>query len=164
MTVGGGHPGSNVDVTRRWTAPAGGSIRITGKASDGDPNGTNDGVSVSIKKGDAVLWQHTIANGDEVIYKGGRTGPNLYGVVGRRAGTAEGFKYSSSLVDAGQAGLVWTEELLEDFIADPRTFLKEATGDSGAKTKMTFKLKDAEDVVAYLASLAPPAEQDAKSR
>lgn len=101
---------------------------------------------------------HTIANGDDVIFKGGKTGPNLYGVVGRAAGTAEGFKFGSSIVDAGQAGLIWTEELLIDFIADPRTFMKEATGDSGAKTKMTFKLKDAEDVVAYLASIAPPAE------
>jgi len=101
---------------------------------------------------------HTIANGDEVIFKGGKTGPNLYGIVGRAAGTAEAFKYGSSIVDAGEAGLVWTEELLVNFIADPRTFLKETTGDSKAKTKMTFKLKNADDVVAYLASLAPPAE------
>ena len=64
LTANGGHPGNNVDVTRRWTAPASGSIRITGGANDADPNNANDGVLVSIKKGDAVLWQHTIANGD----------------------------------------------------------------------------------------------------
>ncbi|MBV1868786.1 MAG: cytochrome C [Marinosulfonomonas sp.] len=127
-------------------------ISFAGTAmADGDPEkGESD-----FKKCRAC---HTIANGNEVIFKGGRTGPNLYGVVGRTAGTAEGFRYSSSLVDAGQAGLVWTEELLVDFVADPRTFLKEATGDSGARTKMTFKLKNAENVVAYLASIAPPAQ------
>jgi len=100
---------------------------------------------------------HTIANGDDVIVKGGRTGPNLYGVVGRAAGS-EDFKYGASLMAAGEAGLVWTEELLVAYIADPRAFLRENTGDSKAKSKMTFKLKNADDVVAYLASLAPPAE------
>ena len=29
------------------------------------------------------------------IVKGGKTGPNLYGVVGRKAGSEEGFKYYS---------------------------------------------------------------------
>ena len=48
---------------RRWTASAAGSIRITGAASDIDPNG-GDGVSVSIKKGSGVLWQQTIVNGN----------------------------------------------------------------------------------------------------
>ncbi|MBV1903482.1 MAG: c-type cytochrome [Marinosulfonomonas sp.] len=100
---------------------------------------------------------HMIVNGDEVIVKGGRTGPNLYGLVGRAAGS-EDFKYGASIVAAGEAGLVWTEELLVAYIADPRAFLRENTGDSKAKSKMTFKLKNADDVVAYLASLAPPAE------
>ena len=41
------------------------------------------------------------------IMKGGKTGPNLYGVVGRTAGTYPDFNYGESLVSAGQAGLVW---------------------------------------------------------
>ena len=100
---------------------------------------------------------HAIANGDDVIVKGGRTGPNLYGLVGRAAGS-EDFKYGASIMAAGEAGLVWTEELLVAYVADPRAFLRETTGDSKAKSKMTFKLKNADDVVAYLASLAPPAQ------
>jgi len=98
---------------------------------------------------------HSIASADEVIVKGGKTGPNLYGVVGKAAGSQEGFKYSASLIAAGEAGLVWTEETLVSFIADPTGFLKEETGDSSARSKMTFKLKDGEDVIAYLASLSP---------
>lgn len=101
---------------------------------------------------------HTIANGDEVIVKGGKTGPNLYGVIGRQAGSYEGFNYSKSMTAAGEAGLVWTEELVAAFVKDPKAFLKEHTGDAGAKSKMTFKLKKGgEDVAAYLASLAPAA-------
>jgi len=95
---------------------------------------------------------HTIANGDDVIIKGGRTGPNLFGVVGRVAGT-EDFKYSASMIAAGEAGLVWTEESLVAYVADPNAFLKEATGDSSARSKMSFKLKDSADIAAYLASL-----------
>ncbi|RMH39640.1 MAG: cytochrome C [Alphaproteobacteria bacterium] len=111
------------------------------------------------KKGEKTFKKckscHSIANGDDVIVKGGKTGPNLYGVIGRKAGSAEGYKYSSAMVAAGEAGLVWDEEKLATFVKDPSAFLKEVTGDAAAKSKMTFKLKKGgEDVAAYLASLA----------
>ncbi|SLN34807.1 Cytochrome c-551 precursor [Pseudoruegeria aquimaris] len=97
---------------------------------------------------------HMIADGDNVIFKGGKTGPNLYGVIGRQAGSVEGFRYGNDLVAAGEAGLVWNEENLVSYLADPKKFLQETLGDGGAKSKMSFKLtKGAEDVVAYLASV-----------
>lgn len=97
---------------------------------------------------------HTIAADDgTVIVKGGKTGPNLYGVIGRAAGSAD-FKYGASIVAAGEAGLVWDAENLAAFVADPKAFLIEATGDSAAKSKMSFKLKKGgEDIAAYLASV-----------
>lgn len=98
---------------------------------------------------------HMIASADEVLVKGGKTGPNLYGIVGRAAGSVEGFKYGASLVQAGEAGLVWDQENLVTYLVDPKEFLKQETGDSGARSKMTFKLKDGADVIAYLASLSP---------
>ena len=98
---------------------------------------------------------HMIVNGDEVIQKGGKTGPNLYGVIGRQAGAEEGFRYKDSIVEAGEKGLVWTEELLADYVADPRKFLMTYLEDKRAKSGMTFKLKKGgEDVAAYLASVA----------
>lgn len=100
---------------------------------------------------------HLIASADEVIVKGGKTGPNLYGVIGRAAASVEDFKYGESLMQAGEAGLVWDQENMVTYLADPASFLKEETGDSGAKSKMTFRLKDGADVVAYLASLSPEA-------
>lgn len=61
----GQHPGSASDAIRRWKAPSGGSVLITGKAYDENPNCGN-GVSVLVKKNGAILWQDTIANKDAV--------------------------------------------------------------------------------------------------
>ncbi|GAA6163125.1 hypothetical protein NBRC116590_08290 [Pelagimonas sp. KU-00592-HH] len=106
---------------------------------------------------------HTIVSPEgETIYKGGKTGPNLYGVIGRAVGS-EDFKYGAGLVEAGEAGVVWTEELVAAYVADPKAWL----GDNGyaAKSKMSFKLKKGgADVAAYLASVAPaPAAEEAAS-
>ncbi len=84
-----------------------------------------------------------------------RTGPVLTGVVGRPAGTYEDFKYSKSMLAAGAAGLVWTEENIFDYIVDPSAFLRIFLDDPKAKAKMTFKLKgeaDRQNVIAYLAT------------
>ncbi|QCO56977.1 cytochrome C (plasmid) [Pseudorhodobacter turbinis] len=97
-----------------------------------------------------------VADDGTAIVKGGKTGPNLYGVIGRQAGSVEGFKYGDSIVAAGEGGLIWDEEQLATYSADPKGFLKEVTGDDGAKSKMTYKLKKGgDDVAAYLASVAP---------
>ncbi len=97
---------------------------------------------------------HTIQNGDEKIVKGGKTGPNLYGVIGRVAGTQEDFKkYSAGLSALGEAGFTWDEAAVAEWVSNPKNFLK--AHDAPAKTGMSFKLKKGgEDVAAYLASVA----------
>lgn len=96
-----------------------------------------------------------VATDGTTIVKGGKTGSNLYGVIGRTAGTYDGFRYSASMVQAGQKGLVWDAESLAAYVVDPTKFLQDYLGDSKAKGSMTFKLrKGGEDVAAYLASLA----------
>ncbi|KUJ76470.1 cytochrome C [Ruegeria marisrubri] len=99
---------------------------------------------------------HTIENdAGEAIVKGGKTGPNLYGVAGRPAGSVEGFKYSDSLVAAGEKGLVWDETTFVEYTRNPKEFLQTYLEDSGAKSKMTFKLKEGgEDIFAFLQSVA----------
>jgi len=100
---------------------------------------------------------HMIVDGDNVILKGGKTGPNLYGIVGRTAGSYEGFKYGKDLVAAGEAGLVWDEEQLVAYIEDPRKYLRSYLDNKKARSKMSFKLKKEEDraaVAAYLASVS----------
>jgi cytochrome c len=104
---------------------------------------------------------HSIVSADgEAIQKGGRNGPNLYGILGRVAGTDEEFgnKYGDDLVAVGAAGLEWNEADFVSYVADPRDFLREKLDDSKARSKMTFKLGDAEDaanVWAYLVSVGP---------
>jgi len=91
----------------------------------------------------------------EVLTKGGKSGPNLYGMIGRTAGSVEGFKYSKDLFAAGEAGLIWNEVLLAEWVTDPKAFLRNALDNPKAKSKMSFKLKKGgNDVAAYLASMS----------
>jgi cytochrome c len=53
------------------------------------------------------------------IDKGGRNGlgPNLNGVVGRKAGTVPGFNYSAAMKSFAKP---WTPATLDAYLADPR--------------------------------------------
>lgn len=77
-----------------------------------------------------------------------KTGPVLNGVIGRTAGTTEGFKYSKAMIGAGEEGLVWTVEKLDEYLTNPRQFVK--------GNRMSFaglkRDKDRADVIAYLAT------------
>jgi S-disulfanyl-L-cysteine oxidoreductase SoxD len=76
-----------------------------------------------------------------------RVGPALNGVMGRAAGSAEGFKYSDALKSMSTDGLIWTDETLTAFLANPRAFMK--------GTKMSFAgLKKDEDITAISAYLS----------
>ncbi|WP_417244069.1 c-type cytochrome [Celeribacter sp.] len=99
---------------------------------------------------------HSVTAADgTVIQKGGKTGPDLGGVIGRQVGSVEDFRYGDSIVAAGEAGAVWDEESFAAYITDPKAWLIEVTGDDGAKTKMTYKhKKGAEDMAAYFVSLS----------
>lgn len=98
-----------------------------------------------------------VADDGTAIVKGGKTGPNLYGVVGRVMGSAD-FKYSSLLATAMEQGLVWDGEGIASFIADPNAYLAEVTGESGRSKMAKQRVKNAEDIVAYLESVVPAAE------
>jgi cytochrome c len=84
--------------------------------------------------------------------KGGpnMTGPNLYGVVGRKPGTHEGFSYSPGMVAEGGKLGTWTFDDLNTFISGPQAYVQ--------GTKMTFvglKKQDTRiDVIAYLRTLS----------
>nr|2BH4_X Chain X, CYTOCHROME C-550 [Paracoccus versutus]2BH5_X Chain X, CYTOCHROME C-550 [Paracoccus versutus] len=98
------------------------------------------------------------------IVKGGKTGPNLYGVVGRKIASVEGFKYGDGILEVAEKNpdMVWSEADLIEYVTDPKPWLVEKTGDSAAKTKKTFKLgKNQADVVAFLAQHSPDAGAEA---
>ena len=74
------------------------------------------------------------------------TGPNLWGVEGRKPGSHAGFAYSSGMTDFSGKQPVWDYEHIYEFIKNPQAYI------SG--TKMTFvglkKPEDRINVIAYL--------------
>ena len=72
-----------------------------------------------------------------------KIGPNLYGVVGRDAGTVDGFKYSKAMKECG---IVWNEDTLRAFLTNPKKFIP--------GNKMPFpglkKPEQIENVIAYI--------------
>lgn len=74
---------------------------------------------------------------------GHHNGPSLWAVFGRKAGTAEGYAHYSEQMK--RAGFVWTPELLDFWLANPQTFLRDST-------MVVFPLSAQEraDLIAYL--------------
>jgi cytochrome c2/cytochrome b561 len=52
-----------------------------------------------------------------------KVGPNLHNIMGQRAGTVPGFGYSAAMRRARDEGLVWTDETMAAYIADPQAFM-----------------------------------------
>ena len=79
-------------------------------------------------------------------------GPQLNSIVGRRAGSVDGYAYSPNLKELGAGGLIWTEQNLDRYIENPKSVVPDG--------KMAFPgVKDfAErtDLIGYLKSLAKP--------
>ena len=95
---------------------------------------------------------HTLKEGGQNL-----VGPNLHGILGRRAGSLDDFRYSTVLEEAD---FVWTPEKVEEWLSSPRTFLP--------GNNMTFagvhKPADRHAVIAYImleTGYEPPVDQDA---
>ena len=72
-----------------------------------------------------------------------KLGPSLHGVIGRKAGTLEGYNYTDAMKNSG---FTWDEATLDKYLVNPR---KAVPG-----TRMIFvglpKEQDRLDVIAYL--------------
>lgn len=80
---------------------------------------------------------------------GAMTGPDLYGIFGRKAGGEPGFAYSDGMKTLG---VTWDAGSLDKWIAEPKTMVP--------ATKMTYigmqNPKDRIDVIAYLKTVTSP--------
>jgi cytochrome c2 len=75
-------------------------------------------------------------------------GPDLHGVVGRKAGSVEGFRYSGPM---RRSNIVWTPETLQRYLQDPQSVVP------GTRMPIDgLSSADAATVVTYLATLKPP--------
>ena len=71
-------------------------------------------------------------------------GPTLRGVIGRPAGTVEGFNYSPALK---RSGITWTPETLDRFLADPAALVP--------NTRMAQRVPEEQkrrDIIQFLAT------------
>ena len=79
------------------------------------------------------------------INEGGKrkVGPNLWGIIGQKAGQAEGFAYSKAMEESD---IVWTEENLSEYLLKPSAVLPGG--------RMAFaglkKESDRDAVIAYM--------------
>jgi len=99
---------------------------------------------------------HMIDDGNQVIAKGGRVGPNLYKVIGRQAGSLQDFNYGPGMQEVFVKQIIWDEAALIEYLKNPTEWVAKMSEDKNAKSKMTFKLTDAKqaaDVAAYLKSI-----------
>jgi cytochrome c len=94
----------------------------------------------------AVLFNRCVICHSNTKGAANRMGPNLFGVVGRKAGTYPGYDYSSAL---GKAGFVWTVPKLEVWLADPQ---KVVPGNNMPIAGIADP-KQRADLAAYLATL-----------
>ena len=96
-------------------------------------------------KGEAVFKQCKVCHAVGAGAKPG-VGPVQNAVVGSKAGTRAGYNYSPGMKEAGEKGLVWTEENLDKYLENPRAMVP--------GTKMIFpglkKPEDRANVIAYL--------------
>ena len=152
---GGWRPvGNTLRTPRRSPAPASGETRLipptaaalaafsTGAFAD-EPD---------LKKGAKVFKKCKACH---VIDKEkNKVGPHLVGLIGRKAASVEGYKYSKAMKAIGEEGLEWTEEVLLEYLVKPKEYVK--------GTKMAFgglkKEKQRINLVAYLKENAKLAE------
>jgi cytochrome c len=133
-----------------------------------DINNSTEGKNTMLKTTLAILVTMlpslALANGDiaagektfkkcaacHTVTEGGKNGvgPNLYGIVTKGIAADKEYKYSSALVDYSKTNPMWTDALLDAWLADPKKLV------SG--TKMAVKVdkeQERADLIAYLKSL-----------
>ena len=134
-------------------------LTLTGCDEGPDEDEGGNGGSDSA---DVVLVDELAASGSEIYRRRcsachvagaeqNRVGPHLVGMFGRVAGSVEGFSYSSAMVESG---IVWTEETLAAYLADPRNYIP--------NNRMAFAgMRNPDDIaalMAYLRTATVPAE------
>lgn len=85
---------------------------------------------------------HSINEGDH------RLGPSLHGVVGRKAGSIDGYGFSAAMK---QSGITWDAATLDKFIASPDTVVQ---GNNMKPFGGIDDPKQREEIVTYLQSIS----------
>jgi cytochrome c len=126
-------------------------VKETAAGAAATPAAADPAIADALKKADADSGQKLTrpCQACHTFDKGGaaKVGPNLWGVVGRKVASTDGFAYSDDLKKMGGD---WDYDHLYKFLANPKGMV--------AGTKMGFagypKWQDRADVIAYLRTLS----------
>jgi cytochrome c len=83
-------------------------------------------------------------------------GPSMFGVVGRKCGTAAKQTFSGNYRAACEkTGFSWDEKSLDGYLADPTAYISKITGETrrSPMSRATPKAEDRADIIAYLKTL-----------
>lgn len=125
--------------------PKSAAIAVLALAAFASPSLADGNVEAGEKVFKKCQACHTVGEGAKH-----RVGPELNELFGRTAGSAEGYKYSKAMIEAGEGGLVWDATSLTEYLIKPKDMIK--------GTKMAFaglkKDDDIANVLAYLTSFS----------
>jgi cytochrome c len=133
-TKGGKHQGAMMKIAVQLAIVAAIAGLSTAAMAEGD-----------VAKGENVFKKckvcHQVGEGAK-----NQVGPQLNGIIGRKAGSLPDFAYSPAMKEEGEKGLVWSEESIAKYVENPKDFVP--------KNKMAFvglkKEDERADVIAYL--------------
>ncbi|MEO1137000.1 MAG: cytochrome c family protein, partial [Pseudomonadota bacterium] len=124
-------------------ADAGDAVEAVAVSAQGDAASAYAALTGDAAQGRRVFAKcmacHTVQEGQN------RVGPSLYNIIGREAGSVEGFNYTDANANSG---IVWTEEVMFAYLENPQEYIP--------GTRMIFpglpSEQDRADVIAYLKS------------
>jgi len=77
-----------------------------------------------------------------------KVGPTLAGLIGRKAGSVEGFnQYSEAMVNSG---VIWDKEILNEFLSDPQKYIPGNGMMEGGRIVYVSSARHRADLISYL--------------
>lgn len=109
---------------------------------------TPENTATLVAEGEAIFAEHCASCHDNSDHMINDNGPALFGVMGRKVASVDGYDYSDGLEKGAAKGHVWTPKRMNKFLVNPSKMY------AGTTMPMTFAdAHKRKAVVAYLGTL-----------